>query len=80
MDNTDEFTLGVCKRPGSAGGGVGGEFDIVPGDHSVSILWYRMHTEESGKMMPELGRVLRHDQGSRLIADWIDAMPARACK
>ncbi|ABF88984.1 putative lipoprotein [Myxococcus xanthus DK 1622] len=80
VDNTEEFTLGVCKRPGSAGGGVGGEFDIVPGSHSVSILWYRMHTEESGKMMPELGRVLRHDQGSRLISDWIDAMDPRSCK
>ena len=74
------LNMGVCKRPGSAGSGVGGEFDIVPGDHSVSILWYRMHTEESGKMMPELGRALRHAEGSRLVADWIDAMPADDCK
>ncbi|WP_426755730.1 SO2930 family diheme c-type cytochrome [Myxococcus sp. Y35] len=80
VENSDAFTLGVCKRPGSAGGGVGGEFDIVPGSHSTSILWYRMDTEESGKMMPELGRALRHDQGSRLIADWIDAMPPQSCK
>ncbi|MBZ4420553.1 SO2930 family diheme c-type cytochrome [Myxococcus sp. RHSTA-1-4] len=77
---TLNLNAGVCKRPGSAGSGVGGEFDIVPGDHSVSILWYRLDTEESGKMMPELGRALRHDQASRLIADWIDAMPARACE
>ncbi len=80
FDNSEEFTLGICKRPGSAGGGVGGEFDIVPGDHAVSILWYRLHTEESGKMMPELGRALHHDQGSQLIADWIDNMPPKACK
>ncbi|MFP2927826.1 SO2930 family diheme c-type cytochrome [Pyxidicoccus sp. 3LG] len=77
---TLNLNMGVCKRPGSAGSGVGGEFDIVPGDHSVSILWYRLHTEESGKMMPELGRALRHDQGSSLVADWIDAMPARSCE
>ncbi|WP_191263101.1 SO2930 family diheme c-type cytochrome [Comamonas sp. JC664] len=80
IENTDAFTLGVCKRPGSAGGGVGGEFDIVPGSHSTSILWYRLDTEESGKMMPELGRALRHNQASRLIADWIDAMPPQSCK
>ncbi|MCP3140120.1 SO2930 family diheme c-type cytochrome [Pyxidicoccus xibeiensis] len=77
---TPNLNMGICKRPGSAGSGVGGEFDIVPGDHSVSILWYRMHTEESGKMMPELGRALRHDQGSSLIADWIEAMPDRSCE
>jgi len=80
IKTADEFSLGHCKRPGSAGSGVGGEFDIVPGDHSTSILWYRMHTEESGKMMPEIGRALRHDAGSQLIADWIDAMPPRTCK
>lgn len=78
--NTDEFTLGLCKRPGSAGNDVGGKFDIVPGSHSTSILWYRVHTEESGKMMPQLGRALRHEQGAQLIADWIDAMPARSCE
>lgn len=72
---------GICKRPGSAGSGVGGEFDIVPGDHSVSILWYRVNTEESGKMMPQIGRALRHDQGAQLIADWIDGMTlANSCK
>ncbi|NPC86834.1 hypothetical protein HPC49_52710, partial [Pyxidicoccus fallax] len=76
----DKFSLGICKRPGSAGSGVGGEFDIVPGSPSVSILWYRLNTEESGKMMPELGRAIRHDQGSQLIFDWIDAMPDRSCE
>ncbi|AKF84216.1 hypothetical protein MFUL124B02_41065 [Myxococcus fulvus 124B02] len=80
IKTTDELHLGYCKRPGSAGSGVGGEFDIVPGDHSTSILWYRMNTEESGKMMPEIGRALRHDVGSQLIADWIDSLPPRSCK
>ncbi|HZI14272.1 MAG TPA: SO2930 family diheme c-type cytochrome [Myxococcus sp.] len=80
VQNTHEFTLGYCKRPGSAGNDVGGEFDIVPGSHSTSILWYRVHTEESGKMMPEIGRALRHEQGAQLIADWIDSLPARSCK
>jgi uncharacterized repeat protein (TIGR03806 family) len=80
IQNQNEFNLGYCKRPGSAGNDVGGEFDIVPGSHSTSILWYRVHTEESGKMMPEIGRALRHEQGAQLIADWIDSLPARACE
>jgi uncharacterized repeat protein (TIGR03806 family) len=78
-DTTDAFSLGVCKRPGSAGGSLGGEFDIVPGDHARSILWHRLDTTESGKMMPQLGRALSHVEGSQLMADWIDAMPAETC-
>lgn len=76
----DAFHLGVCKRPGSAGGAVGGEFDIVPGDHTQSILWYRTQTEESGKMMPQIGRSLAHRAAADLLAAWIDAMPAQACE
>lgn len=80
FDNTSVFNLGECKRPGSAGAGVGGEFDIVPGKHDESILWYRMHTEETGKMMPQIGRTVHHEEGAQLIADWIDSLPAKSCK
>lgn len=77
--NTNVFNLGTCKRPGSAGPGVGGDFDIVPGAHAASILWYRMQTIESGKMMPAIGRNLSHVEGAALIASWIDAMPPQSC-
>lgn len=77
--NQDRFHLGECKRPGSAGNDVGGQFDLVPGSHDASILWFRMQTTESGKMMPAIGRSLRHDQGAELIQAWIDAMPPRSC-
>jgi uncharacterized repeat protein (TIGR03806 family) len=79
VENDSAFNLGKCKRPGSAGGNVGGTFDIVPGSHRTSILWFRLHTEESGKMMPQIGRSLRDERGSQLIADWIDAMPVSSC-
>lgn len=79
IGNAKPFNLGECKRPGSAGPDVGGTFDIVPGDHTASILWFRVHTEESGKMMPAIGRALEHIEGATLLATWIDAMPARAC-
>lgn len=78
-DTTDAFSLGVCKRPGSAGAGQGGEFDILPGSSAQSILWNRIHTTDSGKMMPQIGRALRHTEGSALVAAWIDAMPAQVC-
>ncbi len=79
-DNTDLFRLGVCKRPGSAGAGTGGfEFDIVPGDPDTSILYFRLHTEDVGAMMPLLGRSLTHTRGSELIHAWIAAMPPQDC-
>jgi uncharacterized repeat protein (TIGR03806 family) len=79
-DNTDLFRLGYCKRPGSAGAGTGGfEFDIVPGDPDTSILYFRLHTEDVGAMMPLIGRSLTHTRGSELIRAWIAAMPPDDC-
>ncbi|MFO0697243.1 MAG: SO2930 family diheme c-type cytochrome [Polyangiales bacterium] len=79
-DNTDMFRLGVCKRPGSAGAGTGGfTFDIVPGSPDTSILYYRVHTEEVGAMMPLIGRSLEHQRGAELLHAWIAAMPAQTC-
>jgi uncharacterized repeat protein (TIGR03806 family) len=79
-DNTDEFKLGVCKRPGSAAAGAGGRtYDIVPGDHDQSVLWYRMDTEVVGEMMPLLGRALAHREGVDLVAKWIDNMDPVDC-
>lgn len=74
-DNEDEFRLGVCKKPGSAGRGAAGlEFDIVPGQPEQSILWYRTQTEEVGEMMPDIGRSLRDDRGVDIIAAWIEQL------
>ncbi|HUQ00917.1 MAG TPA: SO2930 family diheme c-type cytochrome, partial [Kofleriaceae bacterium] len=78
--NADLFRLGYCKRPGSAGAGTGGfEFDIVPGSPDTSILYFRLHTEDVGAMMPLIGRSLTHTRGSELIHAWIAAMPPDDC-
>lgn len=80
-DNTDQFNLGICKRPGSAGeGGKNREFDIVPGDPEQSILWYRTATEDVGAMMPDIGRSLTHDVGAALIWRWIAEMEPDDCQ
>ncbi|PRP93223.1 hypothetical protein ENSA5_44000 [Enhygromyxa salina] len=79
-DNTDEFHLGFCKKPGSAGkGGENREFDIVPGDAEASILVYRTETLDLGSMMPLIGRSLLHDDGSALLRAWIDGLPPGDC-
>ncbi|HVV86163.1 MAG TPA: SO2930 family diheme c-type cytochrome [Kofleriaceae bacterium] len=79
--NTDLFRLGVCKRPGSAGAGTGGfTFDIVPGDPDTSILYFRVHTDQVGAMMPLLGRSLVHARGAELLHAWIAQMAPMACE
>lgn len=78
---TSAVALGVCKSPIAAGRGTGNRrFGIVPGDPDASITVYRMASTDPGSMMPELGRVLAHEEGVELIRDWIAAWPeGRGC-
>ena len=67
--------LGTCKAPIAAGGGSGGRpYGIVPGKPEESITVFRMETTDPGKMMPELGRAVSHEEGVALITAWIAQM------
>ena len=67
---------GIFKTPVAAGRGSGGmSFDIVPGDPDHSIVVHRLHSSEAGVMMPELGKRLTHDEGVKLVHDWIASLP-----
>lgn len=69
------LSYGACKSPIAAGSGTGARpFDVVPGDPDNSIFVFRMETTEPGKMMPELGRSVTHEEGVALIAEWIREM------
>lgn len=69
---TSAMRLGVCKPPVAAGRGAGGHrFSIVPGQPENSILSYRIESQETGVLMPELGRSLVHEQGLQLVNTWI---------
>lgn len=79
-DVTDPFTLGVCRRPVSAGPGAGElEYDVVPGRPDLSIVVFRMASDEPEIKMPELPTLLPHDEGVQLVSDWIAAMPPASC-
>lgn len=72
---TDTYRLGVNKPPIAAGKGSGGlKYSIVPGKPDQSILVHRIESLEPGEMMPELGRKLTHQEGVKLIRDWITQM------
>lgn len=67
--------LGIGKRPVAAGRGSGNfDFVIEPGHPERSILIHRMKSTDPGVAMPELGRATAHDEGIKLLEDWIRAM------
>lgn len=80
FDNLDQFRLGICKEPGSAGSGAGGlRFDIVPGSPDESIMVYRIETTMVGEMMPLIGRSLRDRSGTPLVRGFIERMTPQIC-
>ena len=71
----DKTAIGIHKSPVAAGKGSGGRMvDILPGNATASIFWYRMQIQDPGERMPELGRNLMHKEGVALIKEWIDKM------
>ncbi|MGO1071979.1 SO2930 family diheme c-type cytochrome [Lysobacter sp. CA199] len=70
----EPMRLGRCKRPIAAGKGTGDlRHDVVPGKPDESILTFRMLSDDPSVMMPELGRSVVHEEGVKLIRDWIAA-------
>jgi uncharacterized repeat protein (TIGR03806 family) len=74
-DVTSPVEYGVGKAPVAAGKGTGGRlYSIVPGKPDESILQFRIESNDPGMMMPELGRSIRHEEGVRLVREWISGM------
>lgn len=74
-DSKDKTAYGFMKTPVAAGRGSGNlKYDIVPGKAKESILAYRMDSVDPGIMMPELGRKMKHQEGIKLIQDWINSL------
>lgn len=66
---------GIGKRPVAAGRGSGNfDFVIDPGHPERSILIHRMKSTDPGVAMPELGRATAHDEGIKLLEEWIRGM------
>ncbi|MFT4738404.1 MAG: putative repeat protein (TIGR03806 family) [Cyclobacteriaceae bacterium] len=68
----DAYRLGINKPPVAAGRGSGGlHFAVVAGQPGQSFLLHRISSTDPGVMMPELGRKLIHEEGVKLIEEWI---------
>ncbi|WP_374562215.1 SO2930 family diheme c-type cytochrome [Ideonella sp.] len=73
-----DWQMGLCKPPVAAGKGTGDRlFGIVPGQPDASIMAWRLASTEGGVMMPELGRNTVHEEGLRLVRQWIASLPGR---
>ena len=73
-----DWQMGLCKPPVAAGKGTGDRlFGIVPGQPEASIMAFRLASNEGGVMMPELGRNTVHEDGLKLVRQWIASLPGR---
>lgn len=74
----DITAYGIGKRPVAAGRASGDmDFVIEAGRPERSILINRMKSTDPGIAMPEVGRATVHDEGVKLLEQWIAAMPTR---
>ena len=71
-ENEDDTNKGVCVEPDTQ---IDGTSHIVkPGNLEASVLRYRVSSIEEQNRMPLLGRTLRHEEGVRLIDEWINSL------
>jgi uncharacterized repeat protein (TIGR03806 family) len=72
----------LCGKVERAAGTVP-DYRLVPGDPSKSTTSFRMHVKPDPTMpllrMPQIGSNMVDPDGTKLIDDWITAMPANAC-
>ncbi|MCB0846668.1 MAG: hypothetical protein KDE26_25640 [Bacteroidetes bacterium] len=74
-DAPKNASIGIMKASVAAGQGTGGfDYNIVPGHPEISILPFRMASDNPAEMMPELGRRMVHQEGVELIREWIREM------
>jgi hypothetical protein len=72
--DTPFSSRGLCNAaPLVAVSGSAVERLLVPGSHTLSTTWLRMHQREN-LYMPPLASIYPDSDGSNLIAQWIDAM------
>ena len=64
--------IGVCVEPETQF--IPNSYIVKPNDTDLSILFYRISTTDESFRMPLLGRTTNHDEGIRLIEEWINTL------
>ncbi len=74
-NENDPYKLGINKPPVAAGRGSKGlRYAIFPGSPEKSILYQRIISLDPGVMMPELGRKTNHEEGIKVVKEWIQSL------
>lgn len=71
-ENDDYVNMGVCVEPDTQITGT--NFIVTPGNIDTSVLRFRVNSIEEQNRMPIIGRTLKHEEGVRLIDEWINAL------
>ena len=71
-ENDDDTNIGICITPDTQVAPY--TKIIVPRDIGLSLLHFRMSTTQEQYRMPLLGRSIKHDEGVRLIEEWINSL------
>ncbi|WP_204344588.1 Ig-like domain-containing protein [Psychroserpens algicola] len=71
-ENEDDTNKGVCVPPDTQITGT--SHIVVPGNIDASVLRFRVNSIEEQNRMPLLGRTLKHEEGVRLIEEWINSL------
>lgn len=71
-ENENDVNKGVCVPPDTQISGT--SFIVTPNNISTSVLHFRISSIEEQTRMPLLGRSLKHEQGVRLIEEWINSL------
>ena len=70
--NADSENLGVCVEPETQF--IPNSYIVTPNNLDLSILYYRINTTDESLRMPLFGRTLKHEEGVRLVQEWITSL------
>lgn len=71
-ESEDDTNKGVCVTPDTQIAGT--SHIVVPGNIDASVLRFRVNSTQEQNRMPLLGRTLKHEEGVRLIEEWINSL------
>ena len=71
-ESDDDTNKGVCVPPDTQIAGT--SHIVVPGNIDASVLRFRVNSTEEQNRMPLIGRTLKHEEGVRLIEEWINSL------
>jgi hypothetical protein len=68
----NQESMGICQTPVDAMKGY--DYIVKKGDAELSLVHFKMMTNDPEHRMPLLGRTIAHKEAVALVEEWINAM------